>query len=294
MQRVRGELEAGAASIALTQDERDEGFFLACVSRPLEDCVVDARGMGLTESEFSAGEREVVFLAELERNERLTEDIHALRLRLLEPKQMRFTAGQFVNVELPGSTEARTYSLANAPSQNGQLDLIVNLRRGGRFSSLLSNESALGSRFRVFGPFGQLRIRLSHRPIILVANGSGISPMLSMLTDLAEKGSTRKVRLFFGVRAAEDLFALEQLAEIGRAMPSFELVPVLSREWPADWPGETGPLAAAIRRRVASAVDHDAYLCGAPWCIESTLPVLLELGIRRRNVHFDLFTPAAR
>jgi NAD(P)H-flavin reductase len=165
---------------------------------------------------------------------------------------------------------------------------------GNQRVAFLAAATFLGSRFRVFGPFGQLRIRLSHRPIILVANGSGLSPMLSMLTDLAEKRSTRKVRLFFGVRAAEDLFALEQLAEIARAMPSFDLVLVLSREWPADWRGETGSLAAAIRRRVSSAVDHDAYLCGAPWCIETTLPVLLELGIRRRNVHFDLFTPAAR
>ena len=97
-----------------------------------------------------------------------------------------------------------------------------------------------------------------------------MSPNPVSVPSAAEKRSTRKVRLFFGVRAAEDLFALEQLAEFGRAMPSFELVLVLLREWPADWQGETGPMAAAIRRGVSSAVDHDAYLCGAPWCIETT------------------------
>jgi len=207
---------------------------------------------------------------------------------------MRFNAGQFVNVEVPGKDEVRTYSIASPPSQSGELDLYVKLRPDGHFSGLLSGELALGARLRVFGPYGQLRVRLSHRPILMVASGSGLAPILSMLTDLVEKESQRAVRLFVGVRGADDLFALGQIDAIARALPAFEFVPVLSHDWPADWTGETGALNDAIARHVPSAHDHDAYVCGSTWCIETMLPLLLRLGVRRRNIYFDAFTPAAR
>src|SRR5262249_45145178 len=100
---------------------------------------------------------------------------------------------------------------------------------------------------------GQLRVRLSHRPILMVASGSGLAPILSMLTDLVEKESQRAVRLFVGVRGADDLFALGQIDAIARALPAFEFVPVLSHDWPADWTGETGALNDAIARHVPSA-----------------------------------------
>jgi propane monooxygenase reductase subunit len=289
---VDGDVEVRVSSMALAPEEHAEGWILPCTSEPTDDCTLDVDAMGLSEDEFLAGDRSGVFETELVRNERLTRDIRAIRLRLVDPPSMPFVAGQFVNVEIPGTTDTRAYSFANPPSENGHVDLIVKVLPGGRFSALLEDALPLGAGIRVHGPFGQLRVRLSHRPIVMIAGGSGLAPILSMLADLADKGNARPVTVFFGVRGADDLFCLDRIAAIQRAMPALELVPALSHSWPADWSGETGLVTEVLTRRLPSVAGHDAYVCGPPPCIDAAVPLLLARGVRRQNVYFDVFTPA--
>src|SRR5208282_1848953 len=129
-----GDIEDRVTSMALSPQERSEGFILPCTSAPVEDCSLDIGAMGLTEEELVAGDRPAMVVTELERNELVSRDIRALRLRLVEPDELSFVAGQFVNVEVPGSAETRAYSIANAPSENRHLDLLVKIISGGRFS----------------------------------------------------------------------------------------------------------------------------------------------------------------
>jgi alkene monooxygenase reductase len=291
---VEGDVDSLASSMALAPGEHDEGWILPCTSVPEGDCVLDVSAMGLTEEELLAGDPSGVFMTELERNERLTPDIRAVRLRLVEPETIRFVAGQFVNVEIPGTSDTRSYSFANPPSADRHIDLIIKVLPGGRFSSLLEDGLRPGARLRVTGPFGQMRVRLSHRPMLMIAGGSGLAPMLSMLADLAAKANTRPLKLFFGVRTADDLFGLERLGEIQRAMPVLDVIPVLSHIWPASWSGQTGMVTDAVARLVPTAADHDAYICGPPPCIDAAFPLLLRRGVRQRNIYVDVFTSAVR
>ncbi|HVK72557.1 MAG TPA: 2Fe-2S iron-sulfur cluster binding domain-containing protein [Kofleriaceae bacterium] len=279
MRLVEGEVDDGGGALALTPEERAAGWFLPCVTRILTGGVVDAGDLELREH---VGPR--AHATEVVRNERVTPEIHALRLRVLDPDGLQFTAGQFVNVEIPGGTDTRSYSIASAPSRPGELDLYVK-RRDGRFSGLLDGRLAPGAPLRLFGPFGQLRIRLSHRPIVMIASGTGLAPLLSMLHDLADHGNQRPVRLVVQAGGAGELFALDELAAIAAAMPGFELVTVAA-------PTRTGALADTLIGAIGDARDHDAYLGGSRWSIEAALPVLLQLGVRRRNIYFDVFTPA--
>ena len=202
---VDGDVDEHGSTFALPDSERAEGWVLACASVPAGECTVDATAMDLSEDEFLAGDTVGTYTAEVVALEALTRDIRAVRLRLLDPPAMRFTAGQFVNVEVPGTTEVRAYSMANPPSDGGAVDLIVKLLPGGLFSTHLEERLLPGDRLRLHGPLGQLKVRLSHRPMVMVAGGSGLAPLLSMLADLAEKGSARPATLFFGARRADDL-----------------------------------------------------------------------------------------
>lgn len=280
MRVVSGEVEDRGTSLALSPDERAQGWFLPCVTSPRSDCVIDG---GHDDPRLVERARPQTVATELVRNEHLANGIHALQLRILDGAALRFTAGQFVNVEIPGTSDTRSYSISSAPSDPTTIELLVKRRPSGRFSSLLDH-LALGARLRVIGPFGQLRIRLSHRPIIMVASGSGLAPMLSMLRDLAEKGNTRPVRLFYRQRSSGDILAHEQLADLRRAMPAFDYTSLISPT--------TEAFASGLGYHLPRAHDHDAYLGGSQWCIESTVPVLQDLGIRRRNIYFDVFTPA--
>jgi alkene monooxygenase reductase len=222
---MEGAVDQGGSSLALSPSERSGGCALICTAVPLSDCTLDASAMELTEDEFAAGDRTPAFIAEVECKEALAPDIRPLYLRLVGPGAIKFTAGQFVNVEVPGSQALRAYSMANPPSDRHHIELIVKLMPKGAFSSYLESELKTGYRFRLFGPLGQLKVRLSYRSILATADGSGMAPILSMLADLAEKDNARPVTFPFGARREHDLYFQQRLESIRLRMPA------LKRSW---------------------------------------------------------------
>ena len=287
---VDGDVDEHGSSFALPSSERSKGWILACASIPVDDCVIDVDSMELTEDEFRAGDVTVHYDTVVETIEELTHDIRFIRLRLVEPETIKFVAGQFVSVGIPGTDLFRSYSMANPPSADNVVELIVRIIPGGMFSSWLENEAKVGDHVPVLGPYGMLKVRLSHRKILMIAGGSGMAPILSMLEDLAEKGNERPVSVFFGARAERDLYAAERLAELAKKMP-VEFIPALSETWGEDWEGETGLITEVVKRRLPDLEGWDAYMCGPPPMIDAATPLLIDLGVRARNIYFDAFAP---
>ncbi len=275
---VDGDVEEHGSSFALTSEDRAEDLMLACASVPLEDCVVDVDPTGLTEGEFLSGDTSRPYDTVVDSIEHLTADIAAIRLSIVG-ERMPFVAGQFVNVEVPASGLVRTFSLANAPAQDDRVDLIVKLYPDGAFSRFLGAATA-GDPVRVHGPYGQLRIRLSHRPVLMIAGGSGLAPILSLLRDCADKAFDRPITFFFGARTEADLYLVEEIAAIGDRLPGFEFHPVVG-----------GFVTDAIAAW-SPTLSHDVYLCGPPPMISAAVPLLTGAGVRPRNIYFDAFTPA--
>lgn len=290
---VDGDIDEPPSSFCLTPAERDDDWFLPCVSVPTDDCVVDISNMGLTEEEFLSGDPSGEYETRIEINEPLTRNIRRLRLRIGNGEGMKFTAGQFANIQIPGTQLLRPYSMANSPGETDILEFVIRVFPQGRFSKLLENGLKAGDRLQVHGPYGELRVRLSHRSIIMVAGGSGLAPLLSMLFQLAEKGNERPVQLFFGVRTKDDLYHTGRIEAVRRRMPALEFIPVLSESQPGDWQGETGLVTEAISRYRESFRNYDAYLCGPPPMVDAATSLLVERGVRPRNVYFDAFYPAA-
>jgi NAD(P)H-flavin reductase/ferredoxin len=284
-----GDVEETGSSFALTHAERSAGWTLVCSSWPLSDCVIDLSVMGLTEEEFLAGDQVETFETVIERVTDLTPTIRGVTLRLVSPPQMRFTAGQFVNVEVPGSDNVRAFSMANAPSANSKIELIVRVFPGGQFGEYLKYAEK-GQRVRVFGPVGSLRVRLSYRKIIMIAGGSGMAPLLSMLTDLAQKKDRRQVTVFFGSRTCEELYYIDRLKALCDFSSQAEFVPVVESAGEA-WNGERGLVTDAIARRMGSLRGYDAYLCGPPPMVHAARELVIQLGVREANVYFDAFVP---
>lgn len=285
-----GDVTERGSTFALSMEDQANDLILACASVPLEPCMIDVEPSGLTEEEFFSGDTSRGYDAVVETVDVLTADIARVRLDLSD--EMDFTAGQFVNVEVPGTGLLRTFSMANAPDHPSVVELICKLYPDGLFSKFL-REAVPGATVRLFGPYGTLKVHLSHRPILMIAGGSGMAPLLSMLRDLAVRGSDRPVALYFGARSEADLYALDDIAEIGQTLCNFEFIPVLSHSWSANWSGETGMVTEAIARRCPT-LAHDVYLCGPPPMIDAAVPLLLERGVRPRNIYYDAFTPAAQ
>ena len=199
--------------------------------------------------------------------EALTHDIRRLELQVTEPADFSFLPGQYVDVWIPGSDDARrSFSMANLPG-DGRIELIVKRYEGGRFSSACSTaRSSRGDELRFTGPYGAFHLRDSDRPILMVAGGSGMAPILSLLRSLAHEGSERPVRFFYGARSEQDLFYVDLVQELGAQLPDFEFVPVIGFVHE--------PACACIE--AGEIGDPEIYMCGPPPMIDAMIELATE------------------
>ena len=140
------------------------------------------------------------------------------------------------------------------------------------------------------GPYGDFYLRESHREVFMVATGSGLAPILSILHQIADEGLDRKVTVVFGERHKEDLFYLEELEALKKRIPRLELILALSRPQEEDrWEGEKGRVTNVLERIIIDGEDKEAYLCGNPAMVESCVQLLVQKGVPEELIFFDKF-----
>jgi propane monooxygenase reductase subunit len=212
---------------------------------------------------------------------------------------LRFWAGQYVDLTIPGADVTRSFSMANTPREQTRLSFIIKRYPQGAFSALLDGVLKVGQRLTAKGPYGSC-FRREDRPgpMLLIGGGSGMSPLWSILHDHVESSEERPIRFFYGARTQADLFYLEEFAALTARLRDFRFIPALSHAEPDDlWTAETGFIHDVVARtfRVeALDGDIDAYSCGPPPLIDAVLPILQMAGVEPERIYFDKFTPAAR
>ena len=295
---VEGDYElSDNTSFSLSDADRAAGVVLLCSTfAPADELVVDVSETmdDLSEDEYLAGQHVQEYSATVDRIEPLTHDIRWLGLRLDEAARFTFTAGQYVEVAVPGTADGwRSFSMANPPGEPDRVDLIIKVIPGGR----LLRGPGRGRRhpvtsMRLRGPFGQFGVRLSHRPMIMVAGGSGMAPILAMLRDLASTPNRREVIFFYGARTQDDLFLVAELEELAAAHDWLTFVPALSEAAGPGWAGETGLVTDVLARHLPSTRGMEAYLCGPPPMIDAAVALLKSAGCKERHIYFDRFVPS--
>jgi propane monooxygenase reductase component len=225
----------------------------------------------------------------------LTHDIRLLEIELEEP--LRFWAGQYVDLTIPGTGITRSFSMANTPKQQTRLSFVIKRYPQGAFSAQLDGGLQAGQRLTAKGPYGTcFRREERSGPMLLIGGGSGMSPLWSILHDHVESGEERPIRFFYGARTRRDLFYLEEFAALTAKLPDFRFIPALSHAEPDDaWTAETGFIHDVVARtlRVEGFEDEiDAYTCGPPPMIDAVLPILQMAGLEPEQIHVDKFTTA--
>src|SRR4051794_36953081 len=275
------------STFALSESEESSGYTLLCRAMPEEDLVVELLHFDpdnyKLEHEIRDG-RGVVTAVEA-----LTHDIRRLELAVSEPQDFSFLPGQYVDVWVPGAEDLRrSFSMANVPG-DGRIELIVKRYPGGRFSGLLDGGIAVGDELRFTGPYGAFHLRDTDRPILMVAGGSGMAPILSLLRHLSSERSERPVRFFYGARTAADLFHVDEIRALGEGLADFEFVPVLSED------GEGFVHEAACGHLASGAMaDPEIYMCGPPPMIDAMIDEATGAhGIDEDRIFHDKFTTSA-
>lgn len=232
----------------------------------------------------------------VERMEALTPAIRALHLKIVEPAEgITFKAGQYVQLEVPqyrrtSGPEYRAYSIASGADQHDRLELLITRVPEGAVTTYVHDHLKEGDELRATGPYGEFYLRDSDRDILLIATGSGMAPIKSILHQVADQGIQRKAAFFFGARTKKDLYYVDQLEEWEKTTPQFRFIPTLSRPSEEDaWQGEKGRVTDLIQKCVADSADLDVYICGAPAMVESCIEVLAAKGVPEGRIFYDKF-----
>jgi CDP-4-dehydro-6-deoxyglucose reductase len=267
---VEGEVDYGMVHPTYLSDEdKAQGYALLCMAKPLSDVVIRVR-----ELEGLAGITVRTVPCRVMKIEKPAPDVAVLHLRLPMNENMRFVAGQYVEILLKDGVR-RAYSIANRPLVTGVIDVELHVRHtpGGLFTDRVFSTLKERELLRFEGPLGTFFLREeSARPIVFLASGTGFAPIKAMLEHAFERGlhRTRPMTLYWGCRAKRDLYMLDLPGRWAAEHENFTFVPVLSEPAPEDaWTGRTGFVHRVVMADFPDLSAHQVYACGAPVMVEA-------------------------
>jgi ferredoxin-NADP reductase len=206
-------------------------------------------------------------------------------------------AGQHVDVRLTaedGYQAQRSYSIASAPEAD-DLELTVERIADGEVSPYLVDELRPGDQFEVRGPVGgHFTWRASDGgPLLLVAGGSGLVPLMAMLRHRAAQGARVEARLLVSARTREDVLYRDELAALARRRDGLAVATTLTRERPRGWDGYDRRVDAAMLAEVgpAPAVAPRVFVCGPTAFVERVADLLVEMGHPPAAIRAERFGP---
>jgi benzoate/toluate 1,2-dioxygenase reductase subunit len=282
----QGEYDLGEDYIeeALSADEAAQRLVLTCQMEVSSDCViavpVPSSICKVAPARFGGAVASVVLASD---------STIILTLDLDQPDAVKFLPGQYVNLEVPGSTQHRAYSFSSKPGA-GQASFLIRNVPGGLMSAWLAGEAQPGARMSFMGPNGSFFLREVRRPLLMLAGGTGLAPLLSMLEVLADQGVDQPIHLIYGVTRDGDLVEIERLEALAARLPTLTWAACV-----AD-PDSAYPLKGYVTEHLVdhhlNAGDCDVYLCGPPPMVEAVRKFFQERGVNPAHFHYEKFAPS--
>jgi len=271
----------------LSRQELEAGYILACQAVPRDELtIVEVE----SQADLPAPEK---FTGRITSKKILTHDILHITVELDRP--MLYVAGQYANLVSPQLPRGRCYSFADAPMAGGRKLVSFFIRKvpGGAFTGSLFDDALDQVELAIDAPHGGFHLRTGSAPMLCIAGGSGLAPLLSLLDDANLKRVNRRCVMLFGARTQADLYVLDQIRAIGASwLGGFKFIPVLSDE-PADsnWTGARGLVTEFVESSMPGVRWHEAegYMCGPPRMIDSGVSVLTGFGVKLESIHYDKF-----
>jgi len=275
---------------ALSDIEKTAGMALFCCAMPSADLVIEAREVGGS-SDYPLRKMPTRVAG----IRKAAPDVAIVNLQLPANELLAYRAGQYIEFLLKDG-KRRAYSIANAPSFEGPLELHIRHLPGGLFTDHVFGAMKERDILRFEGPLGTFFLREdSDKPIVLLASGTGFAPVKALVEHLMHLKSTRKVTLYWGGRRPQDLYMDELCRAWETTLPDFTYVPVISDALPEDaWTGRTGYVHAAVVQDIIDLSGHQVYACGAPLMVDAARRDYVALcGLPEDEFFADAFTTAA-
>jgi CDP-4-dehydro-6-deoxyglucose reductase len=275
---------------ALSEQEKLQGYALFCCAVAETDLTIEAREVGgSTEYPIRKMPTRVSSIR------RAAPDVAIVTLQLPANEALAYRAGQYIEFLLKDG-KRRAYSIANAPSFSGPLELHIRHLPGGVFTDHVFGSMKERDILRFEAPLGTFFLREdSTKPIVLLASGTGFAPVKALVEHMIHLKSERPVSLYWGGRRPQDLYMHELCETWARELPHFRYVPVISDALPEDgWNGRSGYVHAAVMQDLPDLSGHQVYACGAPLMVDSARrDYVAQCGLPDAEFYADAFTTEA-
>jgi CDP-4-dehydro-6-deoxyglucose reductase len=281
---------------ALSPADETAGATLLCCAHPQTDLLIEVRevqgGGDIPVRKVPCRINTIKFASD---------DVAILQLQLPASERFQFLAGQYLEFLLKDN-KRRAYSIANAPHEEGPLELHIRHLPGGLFTDPLFGQTADGKQIkekdilRFEGPLGSFFLREdSKKPIIFLASGTGFAPIKAMLTSIQNKKIDREIHFYWGGRRPKDLYMDSLCQEFTHTIPGFHYIPVISEALPEDgWQGRTGFVHRAVMHDFSDLSSYQVYACGAPIVIAAArTDFVKECRLPEEEFFADSFTSEA-
>ena len=270
---------------ALSDEEFAARRVLTCQMVPKSDCVIEFGYESNVILKTAPETRSGTVIAV----ETVAENVAKLVVAPADPaKPISFLPGQYVHLSVPGTDAHRSYSFANVPDAP-ELVFYIKVLPQGAMSEYVGSRAKPGDAISIVGPFGKFYLRPPARPIVMVAGGTGLAPMLSMFDHMVAGGGTgQPITLLYGANTASELFARQQLenyAQLGLNIATERVVV----SGAGGWQGPTGHVTGRLRDEIINDGNVDVYLCGPPPMIEAGQAWLKSHGVPDERVHIEKF-----
>ena len=281
---LSGQSVATVEELGLTSEEKAQGFILSCVRGALTDMLIEVEDLGdQVIPEIKTLPTRISSL------EKLASDVLSVKLRFPPNTPFNFLAGQYIDVIGPGGIR-RSYSVANAPTSDNQLQLHIRAVQSGAMSQYWFDQAKANDLLRIKGPLGSFFARpLNGLHLVFLATGTGIAPVKAMLEQLATApldDQPLSATLYWGGREPQDLYADPSPWHL-----PLRYVPVLSRA-PGDWTGARGHVQNSLLSDEPDWANTVVYACGSDAMIQSAKAELTQAGLPTNRFYSDAFVPS--
>jgi CDP-4-dehydro-6-deoxyglucose reductase len=258
---LSGQVAHGKAALdVLSEADRHAGDALFCCAMACSDLVIESREIrSLDDIPIRTLPARVHSLT------RAAPDVMIVELKLPASERLQFLAGQYVDILLKEG-KRRAFSIANAPHEDAFLQLHVRHIPGGQFTEHVFDTLKERDLLRLRGPQGSFFLRSdSHKPILLVAGGTGFAPIKAIVQQAIAEKNERPMVIYWGGRQPADLYLLPLAEQWPAQHPQLRFIPVLS-DAPADecWKGRRGLVHQAAMADHPDLSGYQAYVCGSP------------------------------
>ncbi len=203
-------------------------------------------------------------------------------------QQLQYLPGQYARLQIPDTVDWRSYSFANRPNANNQLQFLIRLLPDGVMSNYLRDRCQIGQTLMIEAPLGSFYMREVERPLVFVAGGTGLSAFLGMLDHLVEQPNMPAIALYYGVNTEADLCEQHRLQDYATRLPNFSYLPIVSRATES-WTGKTGYIHEHLNKEQLAESAFDLYLCGPPPMIEAVKDWLDQNTLTHCRVYSEKF-----